>query len=107
MKLHRLLAVGLTTAFLALTTLFLAHCNKEKAAIDARSDATKTAIDDEKRGVNAAAENAIKQADLNAAENKADIEAGKGVAQAQLDAEKKKADAEAAAAKAKVDAAAK
>jgi hypothetical protein len=57
--------------------------------------------------VNAAAENATKQTDLNAAESKADIEAGKDVAQAQLDAEKKKADAEAAAAKAKVDAAAK
>ena len=85
-----------TTAFLALATLLLAHCNKEKAAID-----------DEKRAVNAAAENATKQADLNAAESKADIEAGKDVAQAQLDAEKKKADAEAAAAKAKVDAAAK
>ncbi len=96
-----------TTAFLALTTLFLAHCNKEKAAIDAQAHASKEVINDEKRAVNAAAENATKQADLNAAVDKANIEANKEITQAQLDADKKTADAEAAATKAKIDAAAK
>jgi hypothetical protein len=96
--------LSLTAILLALSMLTLSHCNKEKAAIDAKNDAAKSIIDDEKRAVNNAAENATKQADLNAAVDKADIAANKDIAQAQLDAEKKKADADAEAAKAKIDA---
>ena len=66
-------------ALLALTTLAVSSCNKEKAAIDARTDA-------------------------NAEIDKANIEASKVSAQAQLDADKQKAEAEAVAAKARVDA---
>jgi hypothetical protein len=79
-------------------------CNEKKAAINDRNDATKEAIDVRKNEVNAAAKEATKQTDANAALDKAKIEAGKDAAQAQLDAEKKKADAAADAAKAKVDA---
>ncbi len=95
------------TAVLVLSILVIVSCNKEKSAINAKAEATKDAIDKEKRDVNTAAANATQQTDHNAAVDKANIEAAKTIAQAQLDADKIKADAEAAAAKTKLDAAAK
>ena len=86
---------SITTTAFALSALLLASCNKEKSAISDKAQATKAAIDDEKRAVNTAAESATKQADLNAAIDKANVKANKESAQAQLDAEKKKTDAEA------------
>lgn len=94
------------TAFslLALSALALSSCNKQKAAIDARTDARQTAIDHEKEAVEASAKEATTQTDANAAIDKANIEAAKVAAQAQLDADKQKVEAEATAAKARVDA---
>ena len=54
--------------------------------------------------MNAAAEADKKQADVDAAIEKAKIDARKAADQAQLDADKKKADAKAALEKAKLDA---
>jgi len=90
---------------IALTSLAVIGCNKQKAAIDAKTDATKDAINGRKDSVEAAAEDALKQTDANAKVNKANIEAANARVQADLDAEKQKADATAAAEKAKVDAA--
>lgn len=91
-------------ALLILASLLASSCNKQKAAIDARTDATQNAIDREKEAVDLAAKAALKQNAANAAIDKASIEAGKATDQALLDAEKVKVEAEAAAAKARVDA---
>jgi uncharacterized iron-regulated membrane protein len=89
---------------LALTTLVISSCNKEKAAINARTDASEKAINHEKQDVEAAAKEAVTRTDANAAIDKANIEASKVSTQAQLDADKAKLEAEAVAAKARVDA---
>ncbi len=91
-------------ALLALTTLAVSSCNKQKAAIDARTDASQNAIDHEKEAVDVAAKEALKQTNTNAEIDKANIQAGKVTDQARLDAEKAKVEAEAVAAKARVDA---
>jgi hypothetical protein len=96
----KITALGL----LVLATLLVSSCNKQKAAIDARSDATQNAIDREKEAVDLAAKEALKQNTANAAIDKASIEAGKVTDQARLDAEKARVEAEAVAAKARVDA---
>ncbi len=87
-----------------LAVCVLVGCDKEKAAIDDKKEATKDAIDNRKDAVDATAAAAKKQAEVDAAIEKAKIEANKAAAQAQLDAEKKKAEAQAAFEKAKVDA---
>jgi hypothetical protein len=102
-KVHLIMKSILLTT-LALSTLLVVSCNKQKAAIDARTDTKQTAIDHEKEAVTAAAKEATAQTDANAAIDKANIEANKVSAQAQLDAEKTKNDAAAAAEKARVDA---
>ena len=89
---------------IAIAAVLTVSCNKQKAAIDEKADATKDAIDMRKTEVNADAKDAIKKTDTNAKIDKARIEANKDSMQAQLDADKKIADAEADAAKAKVDA---
>ncbi|GDY20282.1 hypothetical protein LBMAG56_16270 [Verrucomicrobiota bacterium] len=89
---------------LTLTTAVFVGCDKEKAAIEATKDATQKDLNQRKVDVDAAAKDAKKQTDVNAAIDKAKIEAAKESAQAQLDADKKKVDAEAKAEKAKVDA---
>ncbi len=89
---------------LVFATLSVSSCNKQKAAIDARSDASQNAIDREKEAVDLAAKEALKQTTANAAIDKASIEAGKVTDQARLDAEKARVEAEAVAAKARVDA---
>jgi hypothetical protein len=82
----------------------LVACDKQKAAIDDKKEATKNVIDNRKDAVDAAATAAKKQTEVDAAIEKAKIEANKVAAQAQLDADKKKADAQAAFEKAKLDA---
>lgn len=89
---------------LAFTAIISVSCDKQKTAINENNDATKHAIDARKDEVNADAKDATKRTDINAAIDKAQIEANKVAMQAQLDADKKKADADAKAAKAKVDA---
>jgi hypothetical protein len=71
---------------IVIAAFVLVSCDKQKTAIDDSNEATK------------------KQADVDAAVEKAKIEANKVAAQAQLDADKKKADAQAAFEKAKLDA---
>src|SRR6476646_9085402 len=88
----------------ALAAFVLVGCDKQKAAIETNKEATKDAIDNRKDAVGAAAKDATKQADVDAAIEKAKIEANKEAALAQLDADKKKADAQATLEKAKVDA---
>lgn len=86
-----------------LSAMLLIGCNKEKAAIDESTDATKEVIESRKAEVNANANYANQKTDANAKMEKARIEANKVSLQAQLDADKKKAEAEGDAAKAKVD----
>ena len=80
----------------ALAALVLVGCDKQKAAIDDNNKATQNSLDNQKTAVDAAAKDATKQADVDAAIEKAKIEAKKVSDQAQLDAEKAKADAQAA-----------
>lgn len=89
---------------LAVASLFVVSCNKEKAAIEDRKDAAKEAIEAKKDAAEKAAEQAKDQVDANAKTDKANIEASKEAVQAQADADKAKVDAAAAAEKAKVDA---
>ena len=91
-------------ALLALAAAVFVGCDKQNAVIENKKEATKTAIDIRKDAVDVAAADAKKQADADAAMDKAKIEAKRDAAQAQLDADKKKADATAALEKAKVDA---
>lgn len=93
-----------TYTIAALAAILTTSCNKQKAAINESTEATKDAIDTRKAEVDANAKLATEQTDANAKIDKARIEADKASAQAQLDANKKKAEAEAEAAKAKVDA---
>ncbi len=89
---------------LTVTAILAVSCNKQKQAIDAQNDATKTVIDHQKDVVDALAKEAATQTEIDAKIAKANIEAKQASDLAQLDADKKKADADAAAAKAKVDA---
>ena len=89
---------------LALAAILSVSCDKQKAAIDDSTQATKNAIDTRKDEVDAEAKAAVKQADKNAIIDKARIEANKDATQAQLDADKKIVDAAAEAEKAKVEA---
>jgi len=91
-------------ALIALSTILLAGCNKQKIAIDEHKEATLDAIDDRKLKVDAQAKQATTQADVNAVIDKANIEADRTTDQARLDADKKQAEADALAAKARVDA---
>jgi hypothetical protein len=88
----------------ALAAMALASCDKQKAAVEAKADATKDSLNLDKEAVNAAADAAKKRTDVNAKIDKANIEADQASDQAQLDANKKKADAEATAEKARIDA---
>jgi hypothetical protein len=89
---------------LILTALLLAACDERKASIDAKAEAKKEILNQEKVAVDQAAEQAKKQTDINATMDKANIEATKASEQADLDAAKKKADADAIAEKARLDA---
>ena len=60
-------------AIVAFSTLFIVACDKDKAAVEARTDATKDAIDNRKVEVKKAASDAIKQTDINANIDKANI----------------------------------
>ena len=90
--------------FIAISTLFLTGCDKEKAAVNASNSADKEALDKRKDAVDAAAKDAQKQNVEDAAVTKANIEANKDSIKAQLDAEKDKSDAAARAEKARIDA---
>jgi hypothetical protein len=94
----------LNLALLALTAAAFVGCDKHDAVIENKKEATKTAIDIRKDAVDVSAADAKKQADADAAIDKAKIEAKRDATQAQLDADKKKADAAAALEKAKADA---
>ncbi len=94
----------ISLTLIALTSLTLVGCNKQKMAIDDQKQATLNAIDDRKVNVNAEAKEATAQADINAVIDKANIEADRTTDQARLDAAKKQAEADAIAAKARVDA---
>jgi hypothetical protein len=94
----------LILTLIAMASLGLVACNKQKAAIDDQKQATLNAIDDRKVNVNAEAKEASAQADINAVIDKANIEADRTTDQARLDAAKKQAEADAIAAKARVDA---
>ncbi len=66
-----------TLILLALSTFLVTSCNKQKAAIDDRAEASKEAIDSRKDSVEAEAETAKEQTDTNAAIDKANIDAAK------------------------------
>ena len=97
----------LTLPLIALSTLMLSSCDKEKAAVNAKNSANKEALDKQKVAVDAAAKDAQKQNTIDAEINKARIDANKDSIKAQLDAEKEKSDAAARAEKARIDAARK
>ena len=93
-----------TYTIVVIATILTIGCNKQKAVIDDKTDATKEAIDTRKGEVAEDAKYATERTDVNAKIDKARIEANKVSDEAQLDADKKKSEAEADAAKAKVDA---
>ena len=97
----------LTLPLIALSTLMLSSCDREKAAVNAKNSANKEAQDKQKVAVDAAAKDAQKQNAIDAEINKARIDANKDSIKAQLDAEKEKSDAAARAEKARIDAARK
>ena len=105
---HRHLLQGslnpISLALFSFAALLLVGCDQQKAAIDAKADATINALDDRKEAVKEEAADATKRTDLGATIEKAEIEAQKVAAQAQIEADKVKADADATAAKARVDA---
>ena len=94
----------ITLAILTVAAAAFVGCNPQKAAIDNSAETRKSAIDDRKAAVDAAAIADKKQADVDATVEKAKIDAKKAMDQAQLDADKQKADARAALEKAKLDA---
>ena len=73
-----------TLVILALTATVFAGCDEQKTAIDKNKEVTKEAIDSHKDAVDAAAVAAKKQTDIDAAIDKAKIEAKKDATQAQL-----------------------
>lgn len=97
----------LTLPLIALSTLMLSSCDKEKAAVNAKNSANKEALEKQKVAVDAAAKDAQKKNTIDAEINKARIDANKDSIKAQLDAEKEKSDAAARAEKARIDAARK
>jgi hypothetical protein len=95
-----ILRTVIATAFVSLAI----SCNKQKTAINDEKSADQAVIDSHKDKVDADAEYAIEQTDVNAEINKANIRADQEALKAQLDAEKIAVDADAEAAKAKIDA---
>ena len=72
------------------TALISVSCNQEKADIDAKADAAKDEINKKKQGVDKAAADAEKLAQVSTEIGEAEIKTARNAAQAQLDAGQEK-----------------